>query len=219
MAEISRDRLTFRVDNLAAAAKRRAWVSLLHDTFDLDFSAFSALDIWPADYRAFSYLDGDVIAANICCNPLPVRMAGREMLAGQLQGVATRPAYRRRGLFHDLMEQVLCFADTNYECLLLYTATPELYEPFGFRLVQEHAFGGRLAATGLAAADMPLRALSVDRADDVALIRRLFERRQPISDRFGLIDNEAVFFGNLLLRPQLRLSYLPVEDVLLVWDR
>ena len=219
MAVISRDRLTFRVDRLASPAKRQAWVALLRDIFGLDFSTFSALDIWPADYCAFSYLDGDVIAANICCNPLPLRMAGREVVAGQLQGVATRPAYRRQGLFHELMEQVLCFADTSYECLLLYTATPELYQPFGFRRVQEHAFHGHLAVQTVGAADMPLRRLSVGRPEDVALIRRLFNQRQPISDRIGLVDNEAVFFGNLLLQPQLRLSYLPVEDVLIVWDR
>ena len=210
--------LSFRIDTLADPARRLAWVDLLRDIFGLDFGAFSALDIWPRDYRAFSYLDGEVIAANISCNPLPLRMAGRNVLAGQLQGVATRPAYRRQGLFHELMTHALAFADTRYECLLLYTETPSLYQPFGFRLLTEHGFCGRLRAAGIDGAT-DCRSLSIRDGDDRALIRRLFSRRQPISDRLGIIANEGVFFGNLLLQPGWRVSYLPRFDVLVVWDR
>jgi len=218
MSSTSPANLTFRIDNLLDPAKRVAWVSLLRDIFGIDFSSFSALGIWPDDYRAFSYLDGDVIAANICCNPLPLRVKGRDVLAGQLQGVATRPAYRRRGLFQDLMTRVLAFADTRYEFLLLYTETPTLYQPFGFRLVAEHGFHGRFRLAGIDVTGLVIQPLSVVEPADLSLIRRLFTGRQPISDTLGIIDNEGVFFGNLLLRPGLRLSYLPVEDVLVVWD-
>lgn len=211
--------LTFRVDGLVDPVKRIAWVSLLRDIFGLDFSAFSALDIWPADYRAFSYLDGDVIAANICCNSLPLRVAGRDLLAGQLQGVATRPDYRRQGLFRDLMSRALDFAAARYECLLLYTETPALYQPFGFRRVTEWGFHGRLQTTGIDPTIVSVRSLSVHEADDRSLIRRLFSIRRPISDQLGIIANEGVFFGNLMLCPAWQLSYLPVFDVLVVWDR
>jgi len=211
--------LTFRIDNLADPVTRTAWVSLLRDIFGLDFSAFSALGIWPDDYRAFSYLDGELIAANICCNPLPLRVKGRDILAGQLQGVATRPAYRRQGLFHDLMDRVLAFAGARYEFLLLYTETPALYHPFGFRLVTEHGFQGRFRLAGTDVAGLSIRSLSGGEPADISLIRRLFTGRQPMSDTLGIIDNEGVFFANLLLRPTLRLSYLPAFDVLVVWDK
>jgi predicted N-acetyltransferase YhbS len=211
--------LTFRLDSLADPAKRTAWVSLLRDIFGIDFSAFIALGIWPDDYRAFSYLDGELIAANICCNPLPLRVRGRDVLAGQLQGVATRPAYRRQGLFHDLMNRVLAFADTRYEFLLLYTETPVLYQPFGFRLVTEQSFHGRFRQVGTDVTGLTIQPLSVVEPTDISLIRRLFTGRKPISDTLGIIDNEDVFFGNLLLQPGLRLSYLPAFDVLVVWDK
>jgi hypothetical protein len=86
--------LIFRTDSLADQTRRLAWVALLRDIFNLDFGEFSQLNIWPADYRAFSFVDGEVIAANISCNPLSLRLAGRSVMAGQLQGVATRPAHR-----------------------------------------------------------------------------------------------------------------------------
>jgi hypothetical protein len=117
------------------------------------------------------------------------------------------------------MRRVLAFADTRYECLFLYTETPALYQPFGFRLVTEQGFRGRLRTTGISHTEISCQSLSVHDAGDRSLIRRLFSTRQPISDRLGIIDNEAVFFGNLLLQPGLRLSYLPTFDVLVVWDR
>ena len=211
--------LEFRVDRLATPAKRVAWVELLRDIFGLDFKEFSQLDIWPADYRAFSYMHGEVIAANVSCNPLPLRLAGRNVMAGQLQGVATRPAYRRRGLFQNLMEQALAFADTSYECLLLYTGTPGLYRRFGFRELTEQSFSGRLPIAKVDGAALSIRTLSVREPGDVSLMRRLFTRRLPISEHFAVCHNEGIFFGNLMLRPNFRLSYLEQIDVLVVWDR
>jgi len=213
------DRLRFRIDTLADPMKRLAWVDLLRDIFGVDFAAFSKLDIWPEGYRGFSYLDGDVIAANISFNPLPLRMAGRDVVAGQLQGVATRPAYRRCGLFHDLMEKVLAFADTRCEFLLLYTETPALYQPFGFRLLPEHSFAGQLQAGSFGPDGRNARTLSMRLPEDIALVRRLYRTRCPVSDEFGLIDNEGVFFSNLLRSPSFRLSYLPRIEAVVVWDQ
>jgi hypothetical protein len=117
------------------------------------------------------------------------------------------------------MRSVLAFADTCYECLLLYTGTPDLYRGFGFRLLNEHGFSGRLRITRNDRAAPSAQCLSVREPQDVALIRRLFGTRSPVSDRLGLNDNEGVFFGNLLLQPGFRLSYLPRSDALIVWDR
>lgn len=214
-----KEHLRFRIDNLADPVKRLAWVDLLRDIFGVDFAAFSKLNIWPEGYRGFSYLDGDVVAANISFNPLPLRMEGRDVLAGQLQGVATRLAYRRCGLFHDLMDKVLTFAAGYYAFLLLYTETPALYEPFGFRLLQEHSFTGRLQAAGFDPAARDACILSMQQPEDVALLRRLYRARRPVSEQLGLLDNEGVFFSNLLRDPSMRLSYLPGIEAVLVWDR
>jgi predicted N-acetyltransferase YhbS len=219
MSMLDRNQLTFRSDSLADPATRVAWVALLRDIFGLDFGEFSRLNIWPQDYRAFSYLEGAVIAANVSCNPLPLRLAGRPVLAGQLQGVATRPPYRRRGLFQDLMNHVLAFADASYECLLLYTGTPDLYRRFGFRLLEEQGFAGRLTVGKAGGSALSIRSLSARDPRDIELIRRLFTARTPISDHLGVVDNEGVFFSNLLLQPGFRLSYLASSDALVVWDR
>ena len=79
---------------------------------------------------------------------------GKVVRAAQLHAVATRPNWRRRGLFTDLMTRVLDYADGRFDRLLLFTAEPALYEPFGFRHLPQHIFTGRLAVSGRAVVDV-----------------------------------------------------------------
>ncbi|TXH32252.1 MAG: GNAT family N-acetyltransferase [Rhodospirillaceae bacterium] len=215
--------LTYRCDDLTDPAKRVAWVELLHEIFGIDLGPFSALDIWPADYQAFSYLDGAAMAANVSLRPMPMMIGGRRVNVGQIQSVATRPAYRRRGLFNDLMRRMLAEADRRYECQMLYTVTPELYRPFDFRPLTEHYFRGQLDVAALdiidGAGNLRIERLDIGRAEDRAIILDLFARRLPVSDHFGLCDDHAIFIANLLARRDWHLSFLPAEQALIVWER
>jgi predicted N-acetyltransferase YhbS len=211
--------LAFRIDNLAAPKDRAAWLDLLRDIFEIDLAAFCRLGIWPEGYRAFSYMDGDVIAANVSCRPLPLIVGGRPVAAGQIHAVATRPEYQRRGLFHDLMRRVLDCADARFECVLLYSEIPALYRPFGFRPLPEHRFRGRLELTGAADESPRSRALSLAASEDVALLRDLFARREPVSQLLGLVGNEDIFAATALAHPGWHLTFLPDNEALVVWDR
>lgn len=211
--------LVFRIDGLADPARRAAWVDLLRDIFESDFAQFSRLGIWNDGFRDFSWMDGDVIAANVATRPLPLVVGGRRVAAGQIHSVATRPAYRRRGLFTDLMRRALADADTRFECVLLYTNTPELYRPFGFGPLREHRFRGRLHADGATAHRPRAIELSIRDAQDRSTILGLFAERRPVSDRLGLVDNRDIFVINALFHQDWRLSFLPEEKALVVWDR
>jgi ribosomal protein S18 acetylase RimI-like enzyme len=211
--------LTFRVDGLADPAKRAAWVDLLRDIFESDFAEFGSFGIWHEGFRAFSWMDGDVIAANVASRPLPLVIDGRRVAAGQIHSVATRPRYRRRGLFKDLMRRALADADTRFDCVLLYTNTPELYRPFGFRPVPEHRFRGRLCSGDATALRPASKELSIRESRDRSTILSLFAARRPVSDRLALIDNHDILVINALFHPGWRLSFLPEENTLIVWDR
>ncbi len=211
--------LVFRVDNLADPARRIAWVALLRDIFDIDLEAYSQLGIWHPGFRAFSWMDGEVIAANVSIRPLPLLAGGRIVPAAQIHAVATRPAFRRRGLFTDLMARVLDYASARFEALLLFTATPDLYWPFGFRELAQHRFVGALGAGSTDWMTPAARPLSLASADDRALVLALHARRQPVSERFGLCGNGDVFIANALYRPDWHLDYLEREDALVVWSR
>ncbi|MDY0884587.1 GNAT family N-acetyltransferase [Dongia soli] len=211
--------LTYRCDDLTDPAKRVAWVELLQEIFGIDLGPFSALNIWPPDYRAFSYLDGEAMAANVSLRPMPMMIGGRRVEVGQIQSVATRPAYRRRGLFGDLMRRMLAEADRHYECQMLYTVSPDLYMPFGFRPLTEHYFRGQLHVAAGDAGDLRIERLDIGREEDRATILGLFNRRRPVSDHFGLCDDHAIFLANLLARRDWHLSFLPAEQALIVWEQ
>jgi GNAT superfamily N-acetyltransferase len=211
--------LDLRVDNLLDAQKRQAWVDLLRDIFGLDFAWFSSLNIWPEDYRSFAYMDGAVIAANVSYSPLPLMLDGKVVQAGDIQGVATRPAYRSQGLFRDLMGRALSYADTQGPLTFLSTGTPSLYEAFGFRTLTEHHFTGRLEITSPWPREIDLRPVEIETAADIALVRRLFQQRLPVSALFGLAKNEEVFFTNAMTQKAWQMSYLPASDCIVVCDR
>lgn len=142
---------------------------------------------------------------------------GKVVRAAQLHAVATRPNWRRRGLFTDLMTRVLDYADGRFDRLLLFTAEPALYEPFGFRHLPQHIFTGRLAVSG-DAGDMPCRSLSLDDPDDCTLMRALYTARQPVSQHFAVAENGDIFFAHALAQPSWRLVYLPRAEALIVHD-
>lgn len=215
----SSNHLEFRVDNLLDVEKRQAWVDLLRDIFGLDFAWFSSLNIWPEDYRSFAYMDGAVIAANVSFSPLPLMLDGQLVQAGELQGVATRPAYRSQGLFRDLMGRALSYADAQGQLTFLSTGTPALYEVFGFRILTEHHFTGRLEIASPWQRDIAIRPVQIETLADIALVRRLFQHRLPVSALFGLVKNEEVFFTNAMTHKDWQLSYLPAADCVVVWDR
>lgn len=212
--------LTFRIGSLADPATRDGVLDLLRDIFELDFGPACAPWPWHEGdgYRAYSWMDGDVIAANVSSRPLPLIVGGREVAAGQLHAVATRPEYRRRGLFGDLMARVLEDADSRFECVLLYSATPDLYRPFGFRPLVENRFRGRLEP-GASLPGAGGRELSLTEPDDIAILCAAFARRQPVSRHLGLVANGDVFVANALAHPGWRLTWLTEAMALVVWER
>jgi GNAT superfamily N-acetyltransferase len=172
-----------------------------------------ALDLWPRGYRAYAYLEGSRLAANVSVFPLPLMIAGRRVEAGGVQSVATAPPYRGQGLFSDLMERMLQDVKGRYATLLLYSGSPALYHKFGFRTLRAQSFAADPAPQG---GNLPHRRLSLESSDDIALVRRLFRVRTPVSDRLGLIGHEAAFFLNVLWHRAWDLLYLPDHDALLV---
>jgi hypothetical protein len=111
---------------------------------------------------------------------------------------------------------------------MLYTVTPELYLPFGFRPLTEHYFRGQLDVTALdiidgasddGAGGPRIERLDIGKTEDRATILDLFARRLPVSDHFGLCDDHAIFIANLLARRDWHLSFLPAQQALIVWEQ
>jgi hypothetical protein len=139
-------------------------------------------------------------------------LLGRSVAVGSIHAVATHPQFRRRGFYRELMEEVLQYSANRYETLILTTANPEYYEPFGFRPLQEHTFTLHRQAPGNAGG---LRLLDLHDAVDVALMNRLLRTRTPVSQVVGVGDAAAVFHFNEARRP---LHYVDDLDVMVCME-
>ena len=163
---------------------------------------------WEDVSTPFVLLDGDTAVSHVGVIEMPLVLAGRRVPVGVIHGVATHPGFRGRGLFRRVMQAALHHCDARYETLVLCTAQPELYEPFGFRVVQEHVFTASVAPRRGSAG---FRELRLDASDDLGRLRRLLAERAPVSDRVGVVETGVVFVFNELTRP---LHYAEDLDVI-----
>jgi GNAT superfamily N-acetyltransferase len=139
---------------------------------------------------------------------IPMRLMGQNVTVGGIHAVCTHPEFRRRGYYREVMTEVLDYCDTNrnYPTLILTTSQPELYQPFGFRVVQEHSFTTKCNSPG---GITGCRLLDIDNTNDIKLLHRLLETRAPISNIVGVINEKPVFLVNEASRP---LYYFPDLD-------
>lgn len=168
---------------------------------------------WAEVSRPFVVTEGGTdgpVLAHVGVLALPLVVDGERIDAAGVHAVATHPDHRGRGLYRRCMEAALAHVDATYDVTLLSTGLPAIYAPFGFRHVTEHRFLGRMPRVRRTP---DVRPLDYADAADVRRLRDLLARREPVSDRFGLRGEEAVFLFNQARTPPL---YSPSLEALLV---
>jgi predicted N-acetyltransferase YhbS len=167
---------------------------------------------WDALSTPFVRFEGERAVSHVGLLEIPLVLEGREQVVGGIHGVATHPERRRRGLYRSVMEQALAFADARYSTLVLTTEEPYLYEPFGFRVIDEARFAGPCAQPAT-----PARTRLLDRgtSSDLALLHRLLESRAPVSLRYGVVRDRVVFGFDEAHSP---LRYAGDLDALLLYE-
>ncbi|MDR1669726.1 MAG: GNAT family N-acetyltransferase [Oscillospiraceae bacterium] len=121
---------------------------LWNTAFEAD-EAFFTRDYRPE--RALIYTGGGKPVSMLHMLPRTVITGGRRLRAGYLMGIATDPAYRRRGLAGNLITAALkAFEEDHCDCAFLIPASAALavyYGKFGFtvRGLTAHTGGGRFS--------------------------------------------------------------------------
>ncbi|NJL62892.1 MAG: GNAT family N-acetyltransferase [Methylacidiphilales bacterium] len=165
--------------------------------------------VWEDVSTPFVKIDDDgTIITHIGVLEIPMRIMGEDAIIGGIHAVSTHPEYRRQGYYREVMKEVLDYCDRTYKTLILTTAQPELYQPFGFRVIPEHSFQAKFNSPG---GINGLRSLDITNSDDVQLIHRLLETRIPVSNIVGVFHQKALFLVNECTRP---LYYFPNLDTL-----
>jgi predicted N-acetyltransferase YhbS len=148
---------------------------------------------WEAASTPFMRFHDDLVITHVGVLEIPMQIMGQTLTVGGVHGVCTRPEFRRRGYYSEVMEEVLEYCDQRYETLVLTTPQPELYQPFGFRVIEEHIFKIRCDSTG---SQESFRLLNLADPKDLQLLHRLLETRAPVSNIVGVVKEKPVFCVN-----------------------
>ncbi len=162
---------------------------------------------WERVSKPFVRYEAGRAVSHVGVMSLPLVVAGERVSAGAIHAVCTRAEARRRGHYRAAMEDALRYCDARFETLVLTTAQPELYEPFGFRHVGEHRFSLPVDSDGVRGG---FRELRPGEAEDLSILRRLLEGRPPVSSVVGVEGEVAVFAFNETFRPLLYADGLDV---------
>jgi predicted N-acetyltransferase YhbS len=163
---------------------------------------------WESVSTPFLSFEGNRAVAHVGVIELSLVVLGQIVKVGALHGVATHPDCRRRGSYRRLMAEVLQYCANRSETQILTTEHPEYFTPFGFRVVPEHFFTVYCDASN---GTEGFRVLNTHAADDVALLQRLLDTREPVSKVVGVLNGKAVFCFNEGSRP---LHYAADLDVI-----
>jgi GNAT superfamily N-acetyltransferase len=147
---------------------------------------------WDAGYRAFAIFEGNQIVASASLQRMNLVVEGKRLTGWQFGAVGVLPEWRGRGLQRQIMEHVLAQIDAR-DLVFLFANDDvlEFYPLFGFRRVTEWLFGVELSVEP---APCSLRRLTLQAAEDRALLARIAAKAQPVSERFG-----AERYGGILL--------------------
>jgi GNAT superfamily N-acetyltransferase len=158
----------------------------------ISFRRWYELGGWHPDYRAFAIFEGERIVANASLQRMDLVLRGQPATGWQLGAVGVLPDWRGRGLQQQLMTHMLARIDKrDFVFLFANEDVLDFYPKYGFRRVTEWLFG---IEVDIEPAPSTLRRLSVESADDRALVARIAANAQPVTERFG-----AVRYGGVLL--------------------
>ncbi len=167
---------------------------------------------WEAASIPFIYFHDDIAITHVGVVKIPMQLMGERVIVAGIHGVCTHPEFRRRGYYREVMTEVLDYCNGRYKTQILTTAQPELYEPFGFRVVEEHFFIPKCTSKS---GSNSFRLLNFAEANDLKLLHRLLETREPVSNILGVVQEKAVFCVN---EGRNALHYAPDLDVLMVME-
>ena len=179
------------------ARDRAAVDRLLLDVFGVDVWPIAAQGLSDPTYQSFCFLDnrGELVA-NAAVFALTLMVGGVTVDAIGIQSVATRPAWRRRGVARALLRHVLEWCDGQGRPVLLMTDIPAFYAPLGFVSHRQTAFRG--PAPRPACAVHGARRLDLTRLDDLALVVARLRDRVAVSAQFAVLGGPGAFLLALL---------------------
>jgi GNAT superfamily N-acetyltransferase len=167
---------------------------------------------WEKASTPFVAFHGELAITHVGVLELPLVIMGQLRRVGGIHAVGTRPEFRRRGHYRQVMTAVLQYCTSRYDTLLLTTGQPALYEPFGFRVLPEYLYTASCSSRG---GSKGCRPLQTQAPDDLQRLTRLLDERVAVSQILGVEREKAVFSFNARALP---LYYAADLDVIVSYS-
>jgi ribosomal protein S18 acetylase RimI-like enzyme len=185
--------------------------------FGLDFGRWEERGLWSDRYIPFSAFSGDECIASICVYGMNIIIEGRDETWAQLLTVGTLPEYRRRGIQRELWRRTQRWVQDNCSHVFLFTddSAAGFYEKLGFKRQPEYYDVIKLSSSSPSTAELRFRRLDVEDNADFAILSRLADGREPVSNRLGFRNPKLLLF--MLLYPfRDWIYFLPEMDTVIV---
>jgi predicted N-acetyltransferase YhbS len=178
---------------------------------------------WDNVSTPFVYYINDELVGHLGLIPFKLVINNQDYTGAALHGICVKEKFRRKGIFTELMNEALLHIQRNYSLSFLFTDQANIYEPFGFKRLDEYDF--LVENLNISRSNHAIRKLDLDSASDLQIMHDLLLKRLPISNRFGMVKETVVFTLTALSAPiyysdknQLLISYDIKDDVLYVKD-
>lgn len=186
--------------------------------FGIEFEAWFQKGCWDDDYICHSIVSDNEIIANISVSRMNLVIDGVTMKAIQIGTVMTHPEYRGQGYSKQLMEYVLKTYEKTCDFVFLFANNTVLdfYPKFGFKAINEFQFFIDVNTTSTK--KVSIDKLNPSREEDWNLIKHINQFRQPVSQRFGVTNNQGLItFYALSVYPEC-LYYSPKDDAIIIFE-
>ncbi|OAB44451.1 GNAT family N-acetyltransferase [Paenibacillus glacialis] len=186
--------------------------------FDFYFEDWYQKGFWDDRYICYSLLRDNVVIANVSVSKMDVVINGLNKKAIQIGTVMTHPDFRGKGLSRALMNHVLDIYEQDCDIFFLFANSTAIdyYPKFGFESFGESQFILKFSPTPKE--DSTLRKLNGSNEEDLALIKRMVMSRRPISEQFGVSNNQGIFMFHAIKVIPESIYYSQEDDAIIVYQ-
>ncbi|BBH24323.1 GNAT family acetyltransferase [Paenibacillus baekrokdamisoli] len=172
---------------------RKSFNELAIKVFGIDFEDWYQKGYWDENYVCHSIVKDKKVISNVSISKMNLMISGKNKSAIQIGTVMTHPDFRGNGLSRQLMNHVLETYQDECEVFYLFAndSVHHFYPKFGFTAMSESHFSMKVSSRSLV--DNGLRKLNCAYEKDQELLKRILQTRSPISNQFGISNNQGIF--------------------------
>ncbi|MBS4175600.1 GNAT family N-acetyltransferase [Bacillus sp. FJAT-49736] len=197
--QIDINSLTYLDNYTNDISKRERLYPLFERVFGIHTSTlrdFSNKGLWNDKYIPFTFFDGDRAVANVSAFPLSMNINGKFINCYGIQSVMTDQDYRSKGLMKRLFQMMLDEMNSLYEGAILFTNSPELYTPYGFKTIKQYYFKKKLKLNKFKPESSLLKLDPLIELEHLEIINKVFDKKQPLSNVFAPISYLKCLYFN-----------------------